>query len=138
MAAHSAATTVAVAGAAASTITGTSTTTSTAISAEATFSALGGSWRWDPRCCEHGYRWRAGGGGSDAHGGLVGSDKRSGDLSTPTVTTATSVAADTTWAHTAAATTAVPKVATTCGKTPAVAAGGGAQPQPMALRLSPW
>jgi hypothetical protein len=61
MAAHSAATTVAVAGAAASTITGTSTTTSTAISAEATFSALGGSWRWDPRCCGHGYRWRAGG-----------------------------------------------------------------------------
>ena len=65
------------------------------------------------------------GGGSDAHGGLGGSEKRSGDLSTPTVTIATSAAADTTWAHTAAATTAVPKVATTCGKTPAVAAGGG-------------
>ena len=41
------------------------------------------------------------------------------------MTTATSVAADATWAHTAAATTAVPKVTTTYGKTPAAAMAGG-------------
>ena len=57
MAVHSAATTVAVEGGAAITIT----SISTAISAAATFLALGGSWRWDPRCGGHNCHCRAGG-----------------------------------------------------------------------------
>jgi len=49
-----------------------------------------------------------------AHSGLNGSDRRSGDLGTPAVTTVTSMAAGATSAHTAAAATAVSEVAVTC------------------------